>query len=561
MIRTDSENLFFCRELQAAREQLLKLGQDVSSIEATLKLTSSNPAENENNVSAQPVSYLTSGQASNPNPNYSNTRNRSRLAQASANDLDEIKNSSNMVKDSRYALGTNHDYAVGSREKSVGKKRRIESRSDDMAQRVSAYQYHQSPIIRSREAMPPPSLPLRVPRTPKTGFDVQNGRTMDSPLPRFLPSTNVSRKSVFSPNAPNFYSSSYSPICSGKNAPFYLTPNHHESLFAKGRQHHFSPQVSADQTISAAVLPQGFGKQPYLTPLRHDQNGVRSFPRGKQGHPLLNETISPLECTRVGSYVNPYRQNLVDSRELDVTRAEINSSSDTIAGTDPLVRQADSNGGFSKDPTNTNPYYRHGGDPKIPFSTGNMNGGFFSATGLERRLGSRNDRMNINDGELDQNIAHSSSLINSTFKATPTRVSLPPRGSYSIGTPRLRTGMSANARSSSSILIPPTPAAFRPHREPLDKTARSNSYVASPYFSHQSLLRPPQSSPPLVDTSESSGQARTFVEAPFRIDQRSQAGRNPPMYEHLGGRSGFQADPPAHGTGRGDRTSMRRARR
>lgn len=431
-----------------------------------------------------------------------------------------------------------------------------------MTQRASAYQSHQSPKIRSRDAMPPPSLPAQVPRTPQTAFNAQNGRTINSPIPEFLPTVNVSRKSILNPNAPSFYSPGHSPICSGTDAPFYLTQTHHGSLFATGRRHYFSPHASADRMNPPQMLPQGFRQQPYLTPLHQDQYGEHSFPQGKQGP---NETISsPLDRVRIGSYFNPYGQNLMDFRELDVTCVGMSSSSDTIAKADPIVRQAESNRGFPKDHPNRNPCYRIGDHPEIPSRTGNINGGVFGTIGSERRLRSRNNRTDINDGELDQNITHTSSLINSTFNTTPTRVSLPPRGPSSIGTPRLRIGMSANARSSSNMFVPPTPTGFRPHREPLDNMAISNPYVASPYFSHQKLPLPPQSSSPLVDPAKSPGQARTFVETPFRIDQRLQTGSNRPVHEFLGGRSRVRAISPVHGAGRGDRfyaSSMRRARR
>lgn len=537
----------------------MELGQDVSSIDASLKLTTGNPAENRNNVTTQLVTDLTSEQTSGSNPGHIDTRNRSRLAQASAKDLDEIKNSLNAVKDPRYAL--KQDDAVGSSDISVGKRRRIESRNDDVVQQVPAYQYHQSPMIRSRDAMPPPSLPARIPRTSKTAFNAQNGRAINSPIP--LPPVNISPTSIFNPNTSNFFSPSYSPIRLGKNAPFDLTQNHRGSLFTTGRQHHFSPQVSADQMISAQMLPQGFGQQPDLTRIHQDQNAVHSFPQGGQGHPLLNETISPLNRIRGGSYINPCGQNLVRSREVEETCAEINISLDTISGADSLVRHADSNGGFPKGHSNTHPYYRNGDHPEIS-RIGNVNGAFFDAIGSERGLRPRNSRTGINDGELDQNITHASSLINSTLRATPNRVSLPPRGPSSLGTPRLRTGMSANARSSSNIFIPPMPTAFRPHREPLDNMAMGNPDVASPYFSYQGLPLHPQSPPPFVDPSKSLVQARTFVKAPLRIDQRSQAGSNRPAHESLGGRSRFLAGSPADGAGRGDRSSaagMRRARR
>lgn len=550
---------FFYRELQAAREQLLELGQDVSSIDASLKLTTSNPAENRNNVTTQLVSDLTSEQTSGSNPGHIDTRNRSRLAQASAKDLDEIKNSLDAVKDPRYAL--KQDDAIGSSDISVGKRRRIGSRNDDVVQQVPAYQYHQSPMIRSRDAMPPPSLPARVPRTPKKASNAQNGRAINIPIP--LPPVNISRTSIFNPTTSNLFSPSYSHIRPGKVGPFDPTQNHRGSLSTTGRQHHFSPQVSADQMITAQMLPQGFGQQLDFTPIHHDQNGVHSFPQGGQGHPLLNETMSPLNRTRFGSHINPCGQNLVGSREVDGTCAEIKSSPDTISGADPSVRHADSNGSFPKGHGNTHPYHRNGDHPEIS-RIGNVNGAFLDAIGSERRLRLRKNRTGINDGELDQNTTHASSLINSTFTATPTRVSLPPRGPSSVGTPRLRTGMSANARSSSNIFIPPMPTAFRPHREPLDNMAMGNPYVASPYFSYQSLPLPPQSSPPFVDPSKSLVQARTFVEAPFRIDQRSQAGSNRPAHESLGGRSGFLAGSPADGAGREDRSSaagIRRARR
>lgn len=541
----------------------MELGQDVSSIEATLKLTGSNPTENGNNNATQLGSDLTSEKTSSSNPNHINTRNRSRLAQASANDLDEIKKSSNVVKDSRYALGMEQDYPVGSTDSSVGK-RRIESRSDDVEQRVPTYQYHQSPTIRSRDAMPPPSLPARLSTTPKAAFNAHNGRTISSPVPTFLPYMDVNRRSMVNPNASNFYRLSYSPICSSTKTPFCLTQNHHGSVLATERQQLYPPQVSADQMTPSMMLPQGFGQQPYLTSFHQDQDGVHNIPQESQGHPLLNETVSPRTRIRVGSYINTYGQNSVDSRELDIARAEFNSSSDTIAGADPVVHQGDGNRGFSKDRTYTLPYYRNLNYQENPSYTGNINEGLSSVIGSERKQGSRNNCTGINDGELDQNITHTSSFTSSTFKTTPTRVSLPPRcpPSIGIGTPRLRTGMSANARSSCNAFIPLTRTTFRPHREPLDNTAMSNRYVASPYFSPQNLPRPPQSSPLLVDPSKSSSQARTVFGAPFRIDQRSQAGSNRPMHEHLGGRSGFRAGP--YGAGRGDRSSaakMRRARR
>lgn len=430
-----------------------------------------------------------------------------------------------------------------------------------MTQRAPAYQSHQSPKIRSRDAMPPPSLPGRLLRTSQAAFNAQNGRTINSPIPEFLPPVNVSRKSILNPNAPNFYSSGHSPICSGTDAPFYLTQNHHGSLFATGRRHRFSPHASADRVNPPQMLPQGFREQPYLTPLHQDQYGVQSFPQGKQGS---NETISSqLDRIRIGSYVNPYGQNLMDSRELDVTCAGMNGFSDTIAKADPIVRQAESNRGFPKDRPNRNPCYRNGDHREIPSRTGNISRGVFSTIGSER-LGSRNNRTDINDGELDQNMTQTSSLINSIFKTTPTRVSLPPRGPSSIGTPRLRIGMSANARSSRNIFIPPTPTRFRPHREPLNNMATSNPYVSSPYFSHQNLPLPPQNSSPLADPSKSPGQTRTFVEAPFRIDQRLQIGRNRTVHEYLKGRSSVWASSPVHRAGREDRSyasSMRRARR
>lgn len=548
------------RELQAAREQLLKLGQDVSSIEATLKLTSSNPSESGNNVTTKLVGGLTSVQTSGSNPSHSNTRNRSRLAQASANDLDEIKSRSNVVKDPRYELDMKQDYAVESRDLSVGKRRRIESKSDEVAQRVLAHQYHQSPATRSRDAMPPPSIPARVLRTPKTAFNAQNGRTIDSPMPKFLPTVNVNRESYFNPNTPNFHNPKYSPICSGINAPFYLTQNHHGSLFATGRQQNLSQQVSADQATPVQMLAQGCGQQSYLTPLHHDGNGVHSFPQGKQGHLLLNAKTSPLDRIRTESDISPYAQDLVNSLELDKECAEMNSSSKTVSGADPMVHQANSSGGFPKDHTFTDPYYRNDKYPEIPYRTGKINNGsFFSAIDTKRMLGSRNNRIGTNDGELDNDFIRTLSPIKSTFKTTPARLSLPPRGSSSIGTPRLRTGMSANARSSSNIFIPPTPTTVRPHREPLGNVAMSNPYVPSPYFSHQILPRPPQSSTPLVDHSKSPGRAKTFVETPFRIDQRSQAGLNRPFHEYLKGGSGLPAGPPAHAVGRSSAASMRRA--
>ena len=552
----------FCRELQRVRNQLLELGQDVSSVEATLKITGSNQTENGNKDATQLGSNLTSEKTSSSNPNHINTRNRSRLAQASANDLDEIKKCANVVKDSHFPLGVEQDYPSGSRDDLVGK-RRIESKRDDVEQQVPAYQYPQSPTIRSRDAMPPPSLPARL-STPKAAVNAHNGRAIGIPVPTFLPNLDNNRRSMVNPNTPNFHSPSYGTIFSGKKAPFCLTQNHHGSILTTERQQLYPPQVSADQMAPSMMVPQRFGQQSYLTSFHQDQDGVHNIPQESQGHPLRNETVSPLTRVRVGSHINTYGQNLVDSRGVDIARAEVNRSSDPIFAADSVVSQTDGNGGFPKDRTYTFPYYRNVNYQEDLSCTENINEGFFSVIGPERKFRSRKYCTGINDGELDQNITHTSSFTSSTFKTTPIRVSLPPRGSSSIGigTPRLRTGMSANARSSCNAYIPPTPTTFRPHREPLENTAMSNRYVASPYFSPQNLPRPPQSSPPLVEPSKSLSQARTIFEAPFRIDQRSQAVSNRPMHEHLGGRSGYRAGP--YRAGRGDQPSapnMRRARR
>lgn len=552
VVQGGSHRPFLVRELHAAREKLLELSQDVSSIDATLKFTSSSLAENRN---TQIVKDSTSEHTSISNTNHISTHNRSRLAQASANDLDQLKSRSNVVIDSRYTLERKRDCAVGSSDSSAGKRRRIESRSHDAAKRVK---YPPSITTRSRDAMPPPSLPARVPITPKTAINAHNGQTSNSPMSKLIPSVDVSRKSIFNPTAPNCYSPSCSSICSITNSPFYLPQNHHEGLFAAGQQYKFSPQISAELMTPVHMLPQGFRQRPSLTSDHRDQIGVQNFPQVQQSHSLLHEAISP----PVESYINPYRRNLCYSRKPDTTPAEINSSSDMLAGTDPLTCPGDSSGGFLKEHNNT---HRSGDYLEIPSHTGNINRGFCGAMGSKRRLGSRDNRTSIHDGELDQNITSTSRLINSTFRTPPIRLSLPHRGPSSIGTPQLRTGLSANVRSSSRILVPPTPITFRPHREPLNNIAMSNPYLASPYFSHQRLPRPSQSSPPSADTSKSPSQAKTFVGAPSRVDQQSRAGSNRTMLEQSEGRSRFRPGSSPHGTGHGHRSSatpsMRRARR
>lgn len=531
-----------------ARGQLLKLGQDVSSIDKTLQLTSSNPVENGDNITAQSVNDLTTEETSVSNPSHIKTRNRSLLAQASADDLDEIKNRSKVIKNSRYATNTKLDYAVGYKCIPAGKRRRIE---DDVAHRSPAYQYHQSPTTHSRDAMPPPSIPARIPRAPKSVFNAHNDRTIDCPIPRFLPTTNVNPEYFSNLSVQGSYSPSYSSTWSGTKEPISRTQYRHESLVAPPGQQHFSPQVSSDQMTPAQVLAQKFGQKSYLTPLRQDQNGIHNFPQGKQGYSILNSKIHPLNRIQSGSNISPFSQNLIDSQELDEECPELNSSSKMIDGADPKVRQTESNGGFPKNHTNTSAYYRNCIYSGIPYCKGNINRGFI-AKDFESMLGSRNNLTSLNDGELDQGIIHTSNHITTTFKSTPIRVSLPPRGPSSVGTSRLRTGMSANARSSNT---------FRPHREPLENMAMSNPYVASPYFSDQSLPCLPQSLTPLEEPPKSPGWTRTFVEAPFRIGQRSNVGSNRPMQKHIEGRTGFRTGLPAHGAGRGDRYSPSIVRR
>ncbi|MCJ1469899.1 hypothetical protein MMC07_008543 [Pseudocyphellaria aurata] len=542
------------RELQAAREKLLEFNQDVSSIDATLKLTGSNQAENRN---SKLVQGSTSEHSSNSNRNHISTHNRSRLAQASAYDLDELKSRSN-VRDSNYTLERQQDYAVGSGDSSAGKRRRIDSRSHDTTQRVIAHRHPPSITIHSRDAMPPPSLPAQVPRTPKTAINAHNGRTVNSPLSKLIHSVNVNRKFTTNPIAPNCYSPSFSPICSVTKSPFYLTQNQHESLFAARQQYQPSPQISGDPMTPVHMSPQGFRQQPSLTSLHRDQIGVQSFPQAQQSHSLLHEAVFP----PVESYINPYGRNLFYAREPDISPAEFNNSSDMLAGTDPLAHRTDSMGDCLKEHTNTHP---NGEYLEIPSDTGSIDRGFCVSIGSKRRLGSPDNCACIHNGELDHNIRNTSGLSSSTFRTPPIRLSLPHRGPSSMGTPRLRTGMSANARSSNKTFILPTPITFRPHREQLNNIAMSNPYLASPYFSHQRLRRPPQISPLSIELSKSPGQTKTLVEAPFQVNQQSRAGSNRPMLEHCGGRSGFRAGPSAHraihGRGSSATPCMRRARR
>lgn len=447
-----------------------------------------------------------------------------------------IEADSNQVPAERFTGGT------------IGKKRRVESRISDIAKQGSAHELHRSPAINSRDVMPPPPRPIRVFQTPKPAPDSRCERNSRTPAPCFLSTLNANTQSfAFKPKAPAFHSSSHASAVSDATHPPAI---HLSSPDATIQDHRFSPQASAYQTNpSLQTLRQGIGHQAYPT-VSQGENDTNGFWQGSFKFQLPDTTGIPTQQPwqfHASQNIHPYLQHIVSSRT-----PETNDSLDAITS-------AGTNKGS---PTHhcMHPDSHDGTHQYTRSVTENAKGGFFGLIGSQR-TNSFGDNPPINDGELDQFFSTAS---NQTTPFTPTgnRVSLPPRASSVIGTPRLRTGMSANSRSSRSNKLIPlmTPNAPKFHRKPV---GINSQYGESPYFRNQDIPNPVQNPALLLAPRWPLSQAGYFMGVSNALERSFQAGGNLPTNQQLGVQPDFQPNLPGSGARSGNQrfaAKIRRAR-
>lgn len=94
----------------------------------------------------------------------------------------------------------------------------------------------------------------------------------------------------------------------------------------------------------------------------------------------------------------------------------------------------------------------------------------------------------LDDGELDRRLSRiPAPQLAPGIRTSPTRtrITLPPRGPSVCYTPRPRTGISANIRSSAAT--PQSSVNLRPHREQLGTIESRRLPSMSPYFAHQQI--------------------------------------------------------------------------
>lgn len=522
----------YYRELEDTRKRLEEMGQDVSSIAATLELTGSNPAENPSKVAMQFFDAIPP--LTKTNTRKSNTRGSSQLAQASAAQLEEMNNQIVVEADPGSILSTNQGPSKRGTDFSPGKTRRIESTIGDIFKQWSAHGSHRSTTLKSRDAMPPPPRPFQVFATLKPTSNADYEETTRSLAPSLLASSINSQSLDFSSRMPSSYGCSHAPAVSNINTQTYQPAIHRSSSAATTKDYHFPPQTSAyEMSPKLQNLRPSVGQQAYST-FQQDQNDKTRF-----SQPSTTE-IQP-NSQKLWSSLNthPNMQQLANPR---VSETQASLTTISKAG----------NMGF---PT----YYNIDSDIHddehqfTDFSTEAASGSLFDLIKSQRVNGFHSKDAPINDGELDQYISNAS---DQTITPTPTanRVSLLPRTSSVSGTPRFRTSVSGNSRTSRSGKRVPlmTLNAPRLHRKPVGNASINSHYGTSPYFSHPSLTSPAQNSNQSLVPQWPLSQAGQFMGVCNKLEKGFQAVCNQSTNQSRGKRPFFQPGLPGHGAQSGD---------
>ena len=457
---------------------------------------------------------------------------RSRLAQFSAADLGEIRNKSHVLQDSTPGPETVLLPRARSGDDSIGKRRRVEPKRDSIAEQILASTRNKSSPICSRDAMPPPPLPIRRPTTSRAAsngfygqeiqgkarpsdaglrngtskspkspglhlngseyFPVQNRdlrrdiTSAQAPIPEFLPTLNADTRTFTcdsNSNSPNSYLSGQTPTMSGVNAHISPSRIRHGNFFTPVQRAPFSAHVVADQsTPSPQKMCLGPEQKDHAAPFSSLHNYATSY---RISGPELYGTINQPDQTRRGKYTDPYIQQSIHSLGPAEAHPETNVSLDAIAGPNNMFsshRKMKANL-LDYHSTNNRSQYHGSNQQPVHYGIETANGTYF---GAKVPAGPTTGPL-VNDGEFDRFIPQRSNPIH---KPSPrNRISLPPPHPHLVGTPRSRLGMSANIRSSSNSRMPLTPSHSRPHREPLRNMAINTPFAASPYFSHRVLPR------------------------------------------------------------------------
>ena len=446
-------------------------------------------------------------------------------------------------------LAMNQVPAERSTDGSIGKKRRVESRISDVAKRGSAHDLQPSPALNSRDVMPPPPRPIGVLQTPKPTSSACYNQI---PAPCFLNNLDANAQSfTFTPKVSAFCGFGQAAVVSDASVKPHAPAFHLGSPDGAIQDNGFSLQASGHRTNpSLQNSRQEIGHKVFSK----DESDTNRFWQGLSSFqlPVTTGFRSQQRQFHSPQSIHPSMQHILNSRVPEtndflgaITRAGTNMGSPTHYSI-----RAD-----SYDDT-----YQC-----TRLATENANGGSFGLIESQRVNGFGGNNPHVNDGELDQFLPTAS---NWTIPLTPTRnrLSFPPRTSSLGGTPRLRTGMSANSRSSrSSKRIPlMTPNAPKFHRKPLGNTTINNQYGASPYSSSQELLKPVQHLVPLLASQWPLGQASYLTGASKASERGFQAGGNPPTKQHIWTQSDFQPNTPGPGARSGDRpfaAEMRRDQR
>lgn len=419
------------RELKASRQHLFDLGQDVSSIDAALDLLDDKAMSVNNSNKFQNNAPLYGALASVIE--LDTTHIRTSMAQASAADLEEL------TCMNRPLGGLEHSNAapgIESMEDSAKKRRRLDPRLHGTAQQVFSYREINPCQAQIREAVSPLTLLEKSPTDIPPNVNVRNdqaiGNRLGIPLGHTLTaqhhkSYNIQTPKV-NPNDQQFHGFQYPTASSNKEPQVSRARYNNDEYFALTKQNLTNPQIFEISTIQEP--------DPYFTAMenipdsmQNNQDSIKSLMREHTMHLAPDAVEQCLSSPYKGSqYQNRYK-------------------------------------------TNSTPNFRVGSTAPL----------YRSSNGLHQLR-------RPNDGELDnQSLQISAPQPTPGVGISPTRprITLAPRGPFINCTPRPRTGICANIRSSSTAVTPLPHVNSRLHREQLGTTKSWCLPSRSPYFSRQ----------------------------------------------------------------------------
>lgn len=395
-----------------------------------------------------------------PNSNYSNTRVRSRLAQSIKANLGEIRSRSSPFREDCVST-PNHVPTMTNGNFSSGKRRRVESRNEDSAWPFLRYERDQPPAVRSRDAMPPPSIPTQIPRKLNNSSYSQDRQSEQN---LSLPMMNLCKRGlIFSPETSNVNVSGRAAITPGAKIQTGSSRNRRGGSFAQPNQ--VSPPFCAYQMNSnSEVLCPGIEQDADSTLLYNNHGGRSQGILDRQsGSPYLNNPVNSR-----GSKVALPGFDTADAR----INRRISANCDEAFLDHPTITHRNRQNGVS---------------------------GAGSPSHSQKSCP-------VSDGEINRQFSDNSNLADSTSLITPTRITLP------LGRRRFDSSSQLRTRRWSSICPPPsTPASFRAARERLSSRMVDGQRTLSTYFNQQNSHRHEYKPGPQLHPSQPFDQARKMM--------------------------------------------------